>query len=106
LTAPHLAELARLDDAAFRALFRKSPVKRIGRERFLRNVLTAIGNSSDPALATEANNLLADPSPLVRSAAVGALERLLPRGEFDALARAHGPHETDALVRAEWEFTS
>jgi epoxyqueuosine reductase len=106
LTAPHLAELARLDDAAFRALFRKTPVKRIGRERFLRNVLTAIGNSGDPALAVEASNLLADPSPLVRSAAVGALERLLPRGEFDALAREHGPDETDALVRSEWEFTS
>jgi epoxyqueuosine reductase len=106
LAAPRLAELARLDDAGFRALFRKSPVKRIGRERFLRNVLTAIGNSGDPDLATEATALLSDPSPLVRGAAVGALERLLSRGEFDALAREHAPAETDAMVRAEWEFTS
>src|SRR6201996_8443520 len=106
LTAPHLAELARLDDAAFRALFRKSPVKRIGRARFLRNVLTAIGNSNDPVLARGASNLLADPSPLVRGAAVAALERLLPREEFDALAREHSPAETDSTVRAEWEFIS
>jgi len=106
LTAPRLAELARLDDAAFRALFRKSPVKRIGRERFLRNVLTAIGNSGDPDLAAEAVGLLGDPSPLVRGAAVGALERLLPRADFDALARKHGHAEADAMVRAEWAFTS
>ena len=54
LRAPALAELARLDDAAFRALFAKSPVKRIGRDRFVRNVLIAIGNSGDAALAAEA----------------------------------------------------
>src|SRR5476649_2047704 len=58
LRAPGLADLARLDDAAFRQLFAKSPVKRIGRDRFLRNVLIAIGNSNDNALAVEAERLL------------------------------------------------
>ncbi|MEI9989165.1 MAG: tRNA epoxyqueuosine(34) reductase QueG [Rhizomicrobium sp.] len=76
LTAPSLRELARLDDAAFRALFRKSPVKRIGRDRFLRNVLIAIGNSGDAALGEEALRLLDDASPLVRAMAVWALKRL------------------------------
>src|SRR5213079_1457787 len=71
--APKLAELARLDDAAFRALFAKSPVKRTGRDRFVRNVLVAIGNSGDAALAAEAERLLTDESPLVRAMAVWAL---------------------------------
>src|SRR6201747_2149213 len=84
LRAPALAELARLDDTAFRARFTKSPVKRIGRDRFIRNVLIAIGNSSDPALSTEAERLLSDTSPLVRGAAVWALSRLAERAEFEA----------------------
>jgi epoxyqueuosine reductase len=71
-----LAELVRLDDASFRSLFRKSPVKRIGRDRFVRNVLIAIGNSADPSLAAEALRLLDDRSPLVRAMAVWALGRL------------------------------
>ena len=79
-TPPALAELARLDDAAFRALFAKSPVKRIGRDRFVRNVLIAIGNSGDATLAAEAERLLDDASPLVRGAAVWALSRLDPAG--------------------------
>src|SRR5260370_14345036 len=70
LMAPRLADLARLDDAAFRALFAKSPVKRTGRDRFVRNVLVAIGNSGDPALAGAAQARLDDASPLVRGAAV------------------------------------
>ena len=73
----HLAELARLDDAAFRSLFTKSPVKRIGRDRFIRNVLIAIGNSDEAALAVEAERLLDDHSPLVRGAAVWALSQLI-----------------------------
>ena len=73
LRAPALADLARLDDAAFRALFAKSPVKRIGRDRFVRNVLIAIGNSGEAGLAVEAERLLDDESPLVRGAAVWAL---------------------------------
>ena len=102
LKAPSLADLARLDDAAFRALFSKSPVKRIGRDRFVRNVLYAIGNSGDPALAAEAERLLDDPSPLVRGAAVWALSRLLTAGAYAALRRARRPHETDDNVLVEW----
>jgi epoxyqueuosine reductase len=100
LGAPRLAELARLDDAGFRSLFRKSPVKRIGRDCFVRNVLIAIGNSGEPDLAEEAKRLLADNSPLVRGAAVWALERLLPRAQFAALAAAS--RESNPDVRAEW----
>jgi len=76
LQAPLLRDLARLDDAAFRALFRKSPVKRIGRDRFVRNVLIAFGNSGDLSLAADAGHLLDDASPLVRAMAVWALRRL------------------------------
>jgi epoxyqueuosine reductase len=104
LAAPRLAELARLDDAAFRALFKKSPVKRIGRARFVRNVLIAIGNSGENALATEARALLHDASPLVRGAAVWALGRLLPGAEFAALAEKK--RETDCDVLAEWDAIS
>ncbi|RTL92806.1 tRNA epoxyqueuosine(34) reductase QueG [Ancylobacter aquaticus] len=99
--APPLAELARLDDAAFRARFSKSPVKRIGRARFLRNVLVAIGNSGEPGLAVDAGRHLSDAHPLVRGAAVWALSRLLPPAEFAALRAAHDT-ETDPEVRAEW----
>ena len=102
LRAPSLAELSRLDDAAFRALFSKSPVKRIGRDRFLRNVLYAIGNSCEPALAAEAERLLDDPSPLVRGAAVWALSRLLDEKAFDALHQRHTA-ERDEAVREEWD---
>lgn len=100
LRAPTLAKLAELDDAAFRALFAKSPVKRIGRDRFVRNVLYAIGNSADPALAAHARRLLADPAPLVRGAAVWALSRLLAPADFAALRAAAA--ETDPDVLAEW----
>ena len=78
LTAPRLADLAALDDAGFRALFRKSAVKRIGRDRFVRNVLIAIGNSGEADLAASAEALLGDESALVRGAAVWALRRLDP----------------------------
>jgi len=101
LNAPHLADLAALDDTAFRALFRKSPVKRIGRDRFLRNVMIAIGNSGDAALIATARTALADASPLVRGAAVWALSRLLPASDFAALAQGHDD-ESDPEVRAEW----
>ncbi|MBS7735506.1 tRNA epoxyqueuosine(34) reductase QueG [Chelatococcus composti] len=103
LTAPSLAALARLDDAAFRQFFAGSPVKRTGRERFIRNVLVAIGNSGLPSLAQAALPLLDDPSALVRGAAVWALSRLLPRGEFTALAARRIDGEEDAAVREEWQ---
>src|SRR5512145_1406430 len=86
-----LAELARLDDAAFRARFAGTPVKRTGRNRFVRNVLCAIGNSGDPALAPAAEALLGDSSPLVRGMAVWALRRLLDGGAFQRLKSAWGP---------------
>jgi epoxyqueuosine reductase len=76
LRAPALAELASLDDAGFQALFTKSAVKRIGRDRFVRNVLYAIGNSGEPALAEVAQPLLADPNPVVSEAAAWAIGRL------------------------------
>ena len=101
LRAPALADLARLDDTQFRALFGKSAVKRIGRARFLRNVLIAIGNSEDLRLAGDAERLLADASPLVRGAAVWALSRL-DRGRLTRRARKHRAGETDPDVIAEW----
>lgn len=103
LTAPKLAELARLDDAAFRALFSGSPVKRSGRDRFIRNVLIAIGNSDDPHLADEARRLLGDPSALVRAMAVWALSRLLSPHDFALLRARNEAQETDDAVRAEWQ---
>jgi epoxyqueuosine reductase len=101
LRAPPLAELARLDDAAFRVLFAKSAVKRIGRARFLRNVLIAIGNSADSALAPEVERLLEDASPLVRGAAVWALGRL-DRARLEACAAARTKLESDPDVITEW----
>lgn len=74
--APLLAELAQLDDAAFRARFSGSPIKRIGRDRFIRNVLYAIGNSGQPDLAAVARGLTADPDPVVAEAAGWAIARL------------------------------
>ena len=103
LRAPGLADLARLDDAAFRALFTKSPVKRIGRDRFIRNVLIAIGNSNERALAVEAERLLDDQSPLVRGAAVWALAQLIGRKEFAARAPDAIRSESDESVRREWQ---
>ncbi|MGO8914644.1 MAG: tRNA epoxyqueuosine(34) reductase QueG [Stellaceae bacterium] len=103
LAAPRLAALARLDDAGFRALFRGSPVKRIGRDRFLRNVLIAIGNSGERSLQATAETLLDDPSPLVRAMAVWALRRLADAPAVAALSAAHLPRESDAAVRAEWQ---
>jgi epoxyqueuosine reductase len=76
LESPALADLAALDDAAFRALFSKSPVKRIGRDRFVRNVLYAIGNAGDLGLAGAARARLNDASPVVRDAAAWALARI------------------------------
>ncbi len=100
LRAPELATLARLDDAAFRAMFAKTAVKRTGRDRFVRNVLIAIGNSGDRALAAEAERLIGDASALVRGAAVWALGRLDP-ARLTAHADAR-QRETDATVVDEW----
>jgi epoxyqueuosine reductase len=100
LRAPRLADLSRLDDAQFRALFSKTAIKRTGRDRFVRNVLIAIGNSGEANLAVEAERLLKDASPLVRGAAVWALSQLLPRTTLVILAQQYPDH--DPSVREEW----
>ncbi len=99
LREPRLAELARLDDAAFRVRFAKTAIKRTGRDRFVRNVLIAIGNSADQELAPEAERLMNDASPLVRGAAVWALGRLAPQRLAALAARRHGDV---ADVEDEW----
>jgi epoxyqueuosine reductase len=105
LEAPPLAELANLDDPAFRAFFSGSPVKRIGRDRFLRNVLIAIGNSGQAELTRVAEARLDDPSPLVRGAAVWAFAALDPAAARRCRA-GRLAFETDPDVRAEWEALS
>ena len=102
LTAPRLADLAALDDAGFRKVFAGSPIKRTGRERFVRNVLIAIGNSGAGNLAATARWLLDDPSPLVRAMAIWALGRLTDPDDFDAERARRLPREADPEVRAEW----
>ena len=106
LKAPHLIDLAQLDDASFRTLFSGSPIKRTGRHRFVRNVLIALGNSGDAAALPVIERLLGDSSPLVRGAAVWALAQLAHRIEFDRLRARHLSAERDSDVRAEWESTS
>ena len=106
LSAPRLADLAQLDDAGFRSLFAGSPIKRTGRQRFVRNVLIALGNSGDPAALPAIERLLDDPSPLVRGAAVWALAALADPDAIDRHRALHRPAETDADVRAEWDAAS
>ncbi len=96
-----LAELAGLDEAGFRTLFAGTPVKRTGRDRFVRNVLIAIGNSGRPGLAASARALIDDASPLVRAMAVWALGRLAPAQAL-ALAEPALAGERDAGVQREW----
>lgn len=96
-----LAELAGLDEAGFRTLFAGTPVKRTGRDRFVRNVLIAIGNSGRPGLAASARALVDDASPLVRAMAVWALGRLAPAQAL-ALAEPALAGERDAGVQREW----
>lgn len=97
-----LADFAGLDDAAFRQLFAGTAVKRTGRDRVLRNVMIAIGNSGDPALIDAVLAALQDGSALVRGMAVWALGELSPDKAREA-ARVHLAHETEADVRAEWQ---
>lgn len=106
LKNPLLMELVRLDDAAFRRLFSKSPVKRIGRDRFIRNVLIAIGNSGDAALAAIIPPMLADPSPLVRGACVWALSQLTKPAEYARMKAEYLSGESDEYVQQEWKHAS
>ena len=103
LTAPRLADLAGLDDATFRTVFSGSPIKRLGRDRFVRNVLIAIGNCGDAGVWPAAEKLLGDGSPLVRAMAVWASRRLLTPDAFAALRARHEPAERDPAVLAEWQ---
>ncbi len=103
LVAPALADLLKLDDAAFRAKFAGSPVKRTGRNRFLRNVLIAAGNSGDASLVPRVEALLSDASPLVRAMAVWALSRLATPARLTALQSRHAQSEPDEAVKAEWD---
>ncbi|MET0357887.1 MAG: tRNA epoxyqueuosine(34) reductase QueG, partial [Pararhizobium sp.] len=101
LAAPSLAFLLALDDAGFRALFSGSPVKRIGRDRFVRNCLIAAGNSGDAALVASCRARLADAAPVVRGMAVWALSRLLSPDAFRDLARERSLDD-DSEVLDEW----
>ena len=102
LTRPRLKDYVMLDDASFRQVFSGSPIKRLGRDRFVRNVLIAIGNSGDIGLTEPAQDLLADKSPLVRAMAVWALSRLLSENDFQSLKTVHLGIETDKDVQSEW----
>ncbi|MFG1288535.1 tRNA epoxyqueuosine(34) reductase QueG [Xanthobacter versatilis] len=104
--APPLAELVGLDDAAFRARFPKSPIKRVGRDRFVRNVLVAMGNSGDAALLPQVEARLGDASAQVRGVAVWALGQLADPDTVSRRAREALPQEDDAVVRAEWAAAS
>ncbi len=101
LNAPPLAALSALDESGFRALFAGSPIKRIGRDRFVRNVLYAIGNSSAADLAPIAQKLTEDPAPLVRGAAIWALSQLDAEA-YRALSVARAAAEPDPQIAAEW----
>ena len=105
LREPLLADLLEFDDAAFRKFFSGSPVKRIGRARFIRNVLIAAGNSGLAELAPHCERLLSDPAPVVRGAAIWALTRLAPAETAQVADRAM-KSERDADVRNEWRAAS
>lgn len=101
-----LAKLGSLDDAAFRALFAGTPIKRTGRDRFVRNVLIAMGNAGEVRFIAPARRLLEDASPLVRGMAVWALSRLLPQADVQALAAHYLADEADQHVREEWAMAT
>jgi epoxyqueuosine reductase len=98
-----LAELVRLDDAAFRTRFAGTPLKRTGRDRFIRNVLIAIGNAGDGSLAPLVAERLGDASPLVRAMAVWALAQLADPGDLAETRERCLAQEDDEAVRAEWD---
>ena len=103
LVAPELGDLLALDDAGFRQIFSGSPIKRIGRDRMVRNALIAAGNSGLPDLLVRVRALLDDPEPVVRGAAVWALSRLDVR-VFAAERAERVLSETDESVRVEWSL--
>ncbi len=106
LIAPPLHDLLQLDDAGFRKFFSASPVKRTGRDRFIRNCLIAAGNSGDISLLPVVKQLLDDASPLVRAMAVWAIARLADAPEFANFRKRRQSAETDAAVLAEWDHAA
>ena len=102
LKAPRIADLLTLDDPTFRTHFSGSPVKRIGRDRFVRNVLIAAGNSGDPSLIDPCLRLADDTAPVVRGMAAWALSRLMEASEFERFAAGRAD-DADEDVRAEYE---
>jgi len=102
LLEPDLSFLLSLDDPTFRSFFSGSPVKRIGRNRFVRNCLIAAGNSGLAELTSPCEALVDDPAPEVRGMAIWALSRLLPSPEYERLRDRHLPGETETGVRDEW----
>ncbi|WP_105383620.1 tRNA epoxyqueuosine(34) reductase QueG [Neorhizobium alkalisoli] len=103
LKEPSIAFLLTLDDPTFRIFFSGSPVKRIGRDRFIRNVLIAAGNSGDANLVARCIQLSHDPSPVVRGMAIWALKRLMREGEFLRFAQTRNL-ENDPEVLNEWKL--
>ncbi|MDG2286405.1 MAG: HEAT repeat domain-containing protein, partial [Alphaproteobacteria bacterium] len=106
LTLPLLTSFLGLDDTAFRARFSGSPIKRVGRDRFLRNVLIAIGNAGNRGALPALEQVIRDPSSLVRAMAVWAARRLALPEEWNALRGAHAPEESDPDVTYEWSRSS
>jgi len=101
---PALRHLLGLDEAAFRERFKGTPIKRAGRDCFVRNVLIACGNSGDESLVPQIVPLLKDEAPVVRAMAVWALGQLLPKEPFLTLQRSHEKEETDSYVKREWQI--
>lgn len=106
LMAPKLTDLARLDDATFRTFFSRTAIKRIGRDRFVRNVLIGLGNVGGEGALEAVLERLNDGAPVVRGAAIWALSRLLAVDEFEAHRRARADQEGDPDVLAEWDTAS
>ena len=102
LAAPVLEKLAKLDDAEFRTFFKGSPIKRIGRNRFMRNVLIAIGNSSKSNLLELVKPHLSDQDPIVRGAAVWAYRQLEDDQVIANMRLEAIENEADESVRLEW----
>jgi len=105
LKNPHLRDLLQLDDAAFRAFFLASPIKRIGRNRFIRNVLVACGNSGDKSLIADIMPHLGDDCGQVRGMAVWALKQLLLPQDFAHLHAHCNGREKDLNVQLEWSLS-
>ena len=103
LREPLLSVLVSLDEGKFRSYFSQSPVKRIGRDRFIRNVLIAIGNSGNPSLVEAVKNKLSDKSKIVRAMAVWALANLVLPHDFRRYRNQHYFDEVDFDVRNEWD---